>query len=374
MKTNMCLAAVLSLACVASGAGAADAVFTQKAMAAAKDVKAGRFDAALISLDQMVRRYPKATDIDLIYWLTCKAHIGKGAYKAAIGYCAAAILRNPKNANYVLDRAYAYYRLGDGANAKRDLVAALNKGSTKAQAHGLLARLAWQAGDEATAQAQTAQALKRDPKNAEALGVREEMRLAKTMPAGRPMPRPAPPSVPPKPALRVAMAKPVAKPASSASGVAPPRAVAASPPAPASAPVPVLAQPAPAHTHQQVPPPPMVAAKPQPGAPSWWTDTPPIPATMPPAPRAAAYAEDLDCAVPRFEAERLICRDQALRRDAQALDHLFWRAQAMAAAPNEMASAQRDWIALHRNRCRTRACVRAAYAERRAELMLWVGD
>ena len=39
-----------------------------------------------------------------------------------------------------------------------------------------------------------------------------------------------------------------------------------------------------------------------------------------------------------------------------------------------MDAAQRDWITSQRNVCDTKACLIAAYAGRKAVLMLWTGE
>jgi tetratricopeptide (TPR) repeat protein len=308
----------------AAGFAAPEGGLTGLALGAARDIKAGRFDAALSTLDVAMKKYPRSPDIDLVYWLNCKALIGKADATAAVTYCSAAIKRNPKNANFFIDRADAYYRLGDGTRARGDIEAAKAAGGKKAVLFGLDARIAWDDGDVAAAETalRAALALDRGEKNARFVqeAIRRSRLSAKAAPpAVKPSPRIAPPVPPAPPQTKAPQAK-------------------AAPP-----------------------PPPQAKAAPPPPAP-------------PPVLLAKATSPDysVDCSRP-IGIEKAICRDDNLLRRDRDVQALFRRALAVAASPDDMAAAQHDWIQLRRNACDSRDCLAAVYAERKAELMLWLG-
>jgi Flp pilus assembly protein TadD len=308
------LSVLTALLVLAPGVAAPSDDLTLLALDGAKAIKAGSYDDALTSLNLALKKYPKAPDLDLIYWLSCKAQSGKRNYATAVTYCSAAILRNTKNGNFFADRGNAFFQLGDRANARRDLDTALAKGANKAFVHGLRARLFWEEGETVKAKSECAAALKLNPHEENARQVLAALRQGQKAPSAV-----APPSVSPQPR---------------------------------SAP-PLVASIAPADIPAVLP-----RVKPQ----------------APAAAQPVAVATVLDCAAARLPAERMICTDANLRRQETDLEGLFRRAVALAASEDAMESAQRDWVALSRNVCRDRVCLKASFSDRRAELMLWIGD
>lgn len=379
--------AALVLFCMPSPA--ADATLAKEALAAAKAIKAGHHDEALAALDTLIKRYPRSPDLDLLYWLTCKAYSGKANYSAAISYCSAAIMRNPRNANFYVDRGRAYVGRGDSDAARADLEAAVAKGAARADVHGLLAKLCLDGGDTACAGSEAAKALKLNAREENARAVRVALRKippAETYPAVRPMPR-----VPPaKPSVKVASAKPAPKPAAAVSQPAPAAPPAETRPQPRrealpARPVPsapAATAPAPsvptAHATDNpiypAPAEPQGAAEPAPpDAPAWWRNTPPVPAYGDRSARPRRTFA-IDCARTTIPAERILCTDASLHRQEIDMQRLVRRVMAVAADQEAVEDAQSEWEGTIRNACRSRACLRDVYADRRLELLLWLDD
>lgn len=385
MLLRIVFATLVAVLTATAPSDAADATFTKEALVAAKAIKAGRNDEALATLGSLLKRYPKATDIDLIYWLTCKAYAGKANYGAAVSHCTEAIRRNPRNANFYADRGRAYALRGDAEAARRDLETAVAKGANRAAVHGLLARLYNDAGETAKAKAASDAALKLDAREKNALAVRVALRkprgiATESFPNVKPMPRVPPPAK--APAAAVAATSPAlptrtasVEPAFDAShGGAPPESAANSSQAKTvSQPPTVVAS---AGDNASRPQTAKATAPLPPDAPSWWRNTPPVPAYRasrpPPPPRYAA--DTIDCARTQVPAERLVCADAGLLRRETEMDRLVRQVLTVAADEETVESDQRAWEIQRRNACRSRACLRAAYAERRLELLLWLDD
>ncbi len=338
---------------------AADTEFTKQALGAARAIKDGKNDEALATLDRLLKRYPKAADLDLVYWLTCKAYTAEANYDAAITYCSAAILRNQRNANFIADRGKAYFLRGDAAKARGDLDIAAAMNTDKPFVYGMLARLYWDAGETVKAKIEVAKALRLNAREENALQVRLAARHAPAQTqqdiAVRPMPRVPPPaaaiatsgtSAPAKPAqpLRTAAlleAVPPQKAAEAKDGQSDNKTGGAASALPA-------------------------------GAPPWWKNTPPVPAYD--ASRQQRPDMTVNCARTRVPAEKLICSDADLHRQDGEMVRLFRRVQQIAADEAAMEADQRDWIEGGRNACRSRSCLRASFANRRLELKLWLDD
>jgi len=98
------------------------------------------------------------------------------------------------------------------------------------------------------------------------------------------------------------------------------------------------------------------------------------PVAPPPAAAIQTSARpSFDCATAAGQADRLICSDAELAKRDVELAALYRRAMTIVDDPSEMASQQRDWIALRRNPCATKACLLSAYADRKRDLQDWVG-
>ncbi len=175
-------------------AGAAKNDFFALALAGDAAVRDGRYDDALAALRQAMKTYPKAPDLDLVYDLACRAYFGGENDNAALAYCSAAILKNPKNPAFYADRAFAAYRLGFRADARRDADAALGMGATRPALYGLKARLFWEEGETAEALTACRTALKLDAADENARFVCAALKRGRRGPE-----EPLPPSAVPKP-------------------------------------------------------------------------------------------------------------------------------------------------------------------------------
>jgi Flp pilus assembly protein TadD len=353
---------------------AAEVEFNRQAVAAAHAIKEGKNDEALATLNRMIKRYPNAADLDLVYWLSCKVYTAKADYDAAVASCSAAIKRNQHNVNFYADRGRALFLRGEAARAQNDLETAATMNSDKAFVHGMLARLYWDEGETAKAKAESAKALKLDPRDDNAREVvaaaHQQAMTEAAYSAVHPIPREPPAvvtasSIPPASEVRSDLDK--TSPAVLPSKPAPAPRLAAS-----AEPVQVEKSPD-ADRPPNIDRPKAEAAIPPQGGPLWWQNTPPVPVYG--AARHVPRTETaVNCANPRATAERLICSDEALRRQDVEMDRLFHRVQLMAADEDAMEAEQREWIEIQRNACRSKSCLRARYANHRLELMLWLDE
>lgn len=138
------------------------------ALAADQANRAGRYDEAIATLSSIMKRYPKAGNLDLVYGLSCESYLGKRRNAVAQSYCSAAILRNPHAPRYFAARALANYRMGNPLDARRDADAALALGGQKSWLVGLKARLLWGDGEVSAARRTAAAALAQDARDVNA--------------------------------------------------------------------------------------------------------------------------------------------------------------------------------------------------------------
>ncbi|MGB8601113.1 MAG: hypothetical protein WCD42_02840 [Rhizomicrobium sp.] len=157
----VCICASIAASLLSTRAAAADDLWAM-ALSADQANRAGRYDDAIVTLSDIMKRYPKADNIDLAYGLICESYLAKRRNTVAQSYCSAAILRNPHAPRYFAARALANYRQGNSLDARHDCDTALALGGQKSWLIGLKARLLWEDGEVPAARAMAQSALAQD--------------------------------------------------------------------------------------------------------------------------------------------------------------------------------------------------------------------
>lgn len=95
--------------------------------------------------------------------------------------------------------------------------------------------------------------------------------------------------------------------------------------------------------------------------------------SAPPAGQPPPIQASFDCTKAKSTVDQLICSDADLAGRDIELAALYRRAKQRASDPDAVEEEQADWVALKRNACRTTKCLFAVYAQRKHELLQWIG-